>query len=888
MRKEIIISEANDLAVVFEDGRAVEFFLRHGDQLVGDIIWGQVEAVVPGIEAAFVNIGQDRNGFIHVADLPSAQAPRRHAAPKRPTIKVKERILVQIAKAPTGTKGARLTGRLTIPGRFLVLVPHDNRVSISRRIVETHERDRLRRLTLKLKDPGHGVIVRTEAIGRSEEDLRQDIEELIDIWADILHQVQIVNPPSLLHRDSDLIHRVLRDAISADVTKVVVDTASGYSKAREILKGWMPELARNVIHHRGPQPIMDRYKISEELEAAISPKVWLPSGGYLVIEHTEALTVIDVNSGRLTQSKSLADTVLRTNVEAAAEVARQLRLRDIGGIVVIDFISMDTESDRKKVLAAFHEALRQDKSRPQVTGFSEHGLIEVSRRRQGQNLLEQLTAPCEVCGGTGRIRTSNLLPAEPQVRAPRRLEETAALVHEISAEPLATEIILPEQVEEVAFDDEEEEGAEGEEEGEGAPGRRRRRRRRRRGRGAAEAPPLGHILTTTTPEGFTPEDEDEEGFLPPVLVPAEPPRGRERGGRGRGRERVAEPAGRSTAGGWEVEEVSLFEASPLGVEEVALDLFGPSERPERGERGGRDRGGRERGGRDRGGRDRGGRERVGGAEETDYRSYMREERRPAREGREGREPREVREPRPAAAAAAPTEYEVSAPRPRSRRVEVPQREAQPAAAAPVREAREPREVREPREAREPRRAEPRREAPVAAVAAKPAAPVAKPAALEEPKRPAFEAYVPEPAAKAPAIELPETLEAEAVPGLFVLKKKPKAASAAEVTEAKPAAKKAAAKPAAKAKAAPAPEEAVEEAKPAARRATTTRRATKAKAAPAAEAPVEEKPKAKTAKAKPAAKAEEPVAEKPAAKKATAAKKPAATATRRATKTKAEK
>ena len=167
MKKEIIISEANDLAVVFEDGRAAEFFLRSGDQLVGDIIWGQVEAVVPGIEAAFVNIGQDRNGFIHVADLPSAQAPRKQAAPKRPSIRVRERILVQIAKAPTGSKGARLTGRLTIPGRFLVLVPDDNRVSISRRITDTHERDRLRRLTLKLKDPGHGLIVRTEAIIQS-------------------------------------------------------------------------------------------------------------------------------------------------------------------------------------------------------------------------------------------------------------------------------------------------------------------------------------------------------------------------------------------------------------------------------------------------------------------------------------------------------------------------------------------------------------------------------------------------------------------------------------------------------------------------------------------------------------------------------------------------
>ncbi|HEY9723264.1 MAG TPA: Rne/Rng family ribonuclease, partial [Oscillatoriaceae cyanobacterium] len=485
MKKEIIISEVNDLAVVYEDGRAVEFFLRHGDQLVGDIIWGQVEAVVPGIEAAFVNIGQDRNGFIHVADLPSAQAPRRQAAPRKPSIKVKERILVQIAKAPTGNKGARLTGRLTIPGRFLVLVPHDNRVSISRRIVESHERDRLRRLTLKLKDPGHGVIVRTEAIGRSEEDLRQDIEELIDIWADVLHQMAIVAPPSLLHRDSDLIHRVLRDAMSAEVSKVVVDTAAGYQKAREILQGWNPELARNVVQHKGSQSILSRYRISEELEAAISPKVWLPSGGYLIIEPTEALTVIDVNSGR-TQSKSLADTVLRTNIEAAAEVARQLRLRDIGGIVVIDFISMDAASDRNKVLQAFHEALREDKSRPQVTGFSEHGLIEVSRRRQGQNLLEQLTRPCEECEGTGRVRTSPLVTGAHRHEAASRVEETSAIIHEITEEPMADEVLLPEG----------EAGEEEELEVEVAGNGGRRRRRRRRGRGRTGEVPMGHILTT--------------------------------------------------------------------------------------------------------------------------------------------------------------------------------------------------------------------------------------------------------------------------------------------------------------------------------------------------------------------------------------------------------
>lgn len=899
MRKEIIISEANDMAVVFENGRAAEFFLRSGDQLVGDIIWGQVEAVVPGIEAAFVNIGQERNGFIHVADLPSAQTPRKQMAPRRPSIKVKERILVQIAKAPTGNKGARLTGRLTIPGRFLVLVPHDNRVSISRRIVESSERDRLRRLTLKLKDPGHGLIVRTEAIGRSEEDLRQDIEELIDIWADILHQVQIVHPPALLHRDSDLIHRVLRDATSSDVTKIVIDSAVGYQKAREILKGWMPELVRNVSHHRGTQSILDRYRIREELEAAISPKVWLPSGGYLVIEHTEALTVIDVNSGRLTQSRSLADTVLKTNMEAAAEVARQLRLRDIGGIVVIDFISMDHASDRNKVLAAFHDALKQDKSRPQVTGFSEHGLIEVSRRRQGQNLLEQLTAPCPECAGTGRKRTSALLAEEGHVHQPSRNQaRDSALIHEITEEPIATEVVLPEVagVRYTAENDEEDEdvellipGEDDENEIEQSTGRRRRRRRRR-GRAGAEGAegvtPIGHMLTTTSPGGMSPEDEDEEGFLPPVMVPAEAEDilsrggrgGRGRGGRDRDRERV--PAARVSE---TRESAPLFEE--FGIEEVSLgDMFAtpaPSDRAP--ERGGRDRGG-DRG--DRGGRggDRGGR----GRDRFERGPRMEREEAPARPfGREER-PAFERGPRPAASAAAAPAYEVSAPAARTRRVER-KGEAEVVAAAPA--ARPERPTRSTRPARE------EAPTPVAApVARTPVAPQpeVKPAA-KAPARPAAKAApaAVQPAAPAPVpfkieehagfkLDLPEELETTGVTGVFVLKKKPKvaAAPAAEVAEKPAKATKAPAAKATKAKAVAAPaEEAAAPKKPAARKAavkatpveeapakapakkaatTTAKKATTAKAAPAeaetVKAPAKKATATTAAKKAPAAKA----------------------------------
>lgn len=401
MSKQIVISENNNLAVVFEGNKAAEFIMRQGDQFVGDIILGRVESIVPAIEAMFIDIGHDKNGFIHTADMP-AEHNRRHG--KQKPIEAGQRVLVQIAKAPTGTKGARLSGRISVPGRFLVFVPHDNRVCISRRITEGKERDRLKRIATSLKDPGHGLIVRTEAIGASEEELRKDVDELIERWAAILHEAQTRPSPALLHRDQDLITRVIRDWVSADIDKLVIDTEEGFAKARTILQDWMPDMVGRLELHRG-KDIMAAYRIGHELEQAIQKTVRLPSGGSIVIELTEALTVIDVNSGRLTSSKSLQDTVLRTNLEAAQEIARQIRLRDIGGIIIIDFISMDYAQDRQKVQRALEDALRPDKSRPQISeSFSEHGLIEVARRRQGQSLVEQLTSSCNSCKGAGRQR----------------------------------------------------------------------------------------------------------------------------------------------------------------------------------------------------------------------------------------------------------------------------------------------------------------------------------------------------------------------------------------------------------------------------------------------------------------------------------------------------
>ncbi|MEB3223690.1 MAG: ribonuclease E/G, partial [Candidatus Sericytochromatia bacterium] len=663
---------------------------------------------------------------------------------------------------------------------------------------------------------------------------------------------------------------------TGDVARIIVDTHTGYHKAREILQGWMPEVADQVVLHEGAQSIMEKYKIGEELDAAISPKVWLPSGGYLVLEHTEALTVVDVNSGRLTQSKSLAETVLRTNVEAAAEIARQLRLRDIGGIIVIDFISMDDQKDRQKVYQAFVEALKQDKSRPQVTNFSEHGLIEVSRRRQGQNLLEQLTLPCDVCNGTGRKKASHLLSETPGHLAFRqgRMEEEAA---EIADDMEGDEEDLVLDVGEAGGGN-----ADAGEIGEDGQRRRRRRRRRRGGRGRGEGE-VGPIFTA-------PGDElvvEEEGFEVERVSVVQAPRGGrevrearpardERSAREERRpardERPARedrrparderPAREDRRPAREAAPVA-FEEDGLGlVEEV--DLFGEGEprsagRDER--RGERERGGRDRG---RGGRD-GGRERFGGRDGGRERFGDRGGRDRDRFGDRGERGGFERPAAPAAESAGP--LQVTAPAPRVRRVERLTAPGEVAAAAPLAAP----------------AATPRQAAPAAARPAAPAAaPVAAPAAKVVTPAPRVEV----PRAPARPLPVPEEVAETTVSGVFVLKKK--AATRPSLDDLLGGgAEEAPAKPARKA-AAPKAEAAVEA--PAKAR-TTTRKAVevaveepvapKKATRKAAEAPAAEKPAAKAKAAaveKPAAKAKAAAVEKPAAKaKAAAVEKPAAQA-----------
>lgn len=404
MRKSLVISEQDSIAALLENDRVVEFFVNRGELLLGDIYTATVENILPGIDAAFVNLGKDKMGFLHANDVPGQGPLKERLVPK-------QKLLVQITKEPTGHKGPRVSTAISLPGRFLVLVPEERGVSISRRIAEARERARLKSVTNLLKPPGVGLIIRTEAKGQGEQELFEDFEQLWDRWQSVVSDGEASIGPTLIYRDQDLLYRVIRDAYSTDVNEVIVDSPDGQRRAQEFLSGWTGRNTQ-VLLHAGEEPVLVAKGIDREIEAALSDRVDLPSGGHLNIQPTEALTVIDVNSGRFTSSRTQAETVRRTNLEAAHEIPRQLRLRNVGGMVIIDFIDMESRKDQQLVLEAFQRALEDDRAKPQVGQLSDLGLVELTRRRQGQSLRELFTANCQNCTGLGVVPTLEIGYAE--------------------------------------------------------------------------------------------------------------------------------------------------------------------------------------------------------------------------------------------------------------------------------------------------------------------------------------------------------------------------------------------------------------------------------------------------------------------------------------------
>jgi ribonuclease E len=384
-------------------------------QIDGNIYRGRVQNVLPGMEAAFIDIGTPKNAVLYRGDVRYDRDDVETSSGPTPRIEEMLRpgqtILCQVTKNPIGAKGARLTQEVSLPGRFVVMVPNSTAFGISKRL-EEGERKRLRRIVEEVRPKGHGLIVRTAAEGASVEELAHDVDRLVGQWAKIDEEARRSSHPGLLYREPDLAVRIVREEFNRDYRGVVIDDEELFTQVRDYVRQVNPELVDRVEYY-DPEaenlPVFERYHVHEQLHKALDRKVWLPSGGSLIIERTEALTVIDVNTGKNVGKSSLEETVYRNNLEAAEEIARQLRLRDIGGIIVIDFIDMEIRENRGKVSAALRSALARDKTRTQVFDISELGLVEMTRKRVSEGLVESLSTTCAVCGGRGIVLDETLL-----------------------------------------------------------------------------------------------------------------------------------------------------------------------------------------------------------------------------------------------------------------------------------------------------------------------------------------------------------------------------------------------------------------------------------------------------------------------------------------------
>jgi ribonuclease G len=421
MKREIIISATpqETRVAIMEDGILVEFMADRpeAERLVGDIYLGQVEGVLPGIQAAFVDIGTDKAAFLHVSDLArddhhgeedeeEDDEKGRRYQPIQEQIKKGDRLLVQVTKEPIGTKGPRVTTQISLPGRFLVFMPFSNHIGVSRKIEEREERARLRTLAKEIvpEDAG-GVIIRTVGEELTREVFEREFKTLYGTWKKIQRRAKGARPPALIHREAKLTSGIIRDLFTEKVDALVIDSKDVYNEVKQYLMGVDPELMSRVHLYAEPRPLFDKYGIEEAIHEAFQRRVDLPSGGYIIIEPTEALVSIDVNTGRYTGKKDPEQTILKTNLDAARQIARQLRLRDVGGIIVCDFIDMESRANQDRVMQELRTYLNRDRARTRAFQISELGLVEMTRQRVRPSLYHTLTEPCSHCGGSGRVFT---------------------------------------------------------------------------------------------------------------------------------------------------------------------------------------------------------------------------------------------------------------------------------------------------------------------------------------------------------------------------------------------------------------------------------------------------------------------------------------------------
>lgn len=441
VKSEIIINAAihETRIAILEDSKLVEIWVERpeNERMVGDIYKGTVKAVIPGIQAAFVDIGMEKSAFLHVSDVSgdsidfsaqydvddddedddddegSSRQKRGRGAgrnrerkypPIESVIKKEQEILAQITKEPISMKGARITTEISLPGRFLVLVPGGGKIGVSRKIESWAERKRLKQVAQKHKPKGFGLIIRTVAEGKGEDEIEADVRELVRQYDDLKRKADAAVPPALIHKEMGMTSGMIRDLLCEDVDRVIVDSRANYDEIRHYLDTTSPALKNKVHLYQGKEPIFDTLGIEKEIENIFNRRVWLKKGGFLVFDHTEALTVIDVNSGRYVGKANQEETILNTNIESAIEIARQLRLRDIGGIIVIDFIDMHNMDHRRRVEDAFADALKNDRSKISISQVSEFGLMEMTRQRVRPSLLYTIAEPCPTCGGIGMVQ----------------------------------------------------------------------------------------------------------------------------------------------------------------------------------------------------------------------------------------------------------------------------------------------------------------------------------------------------------------------------------------------------------------------------------------------------------------------------------------------------
>ncbi|PCI30648.1 MAG: ribonuclease E/G [SAR324 cluster bacterium] len=421
MAKQIIINHArHEIRVALVEGGVVSelFYEREKKKsVVGNIYKGKVLKVLPGMESAFVDIGLEKAGFLYVDDIRVIDSnengeTEEHTGGRRKVrqdinslIKEGQDIMVQVSKGPIGTKGARITCNITLPGRNLVFMPHVNNVGVSRQIRDDKERIRLRKIVSNVKPEGTGFIVRTVAAGRSEEEFKHDVSYLISTWENVEKKFKTYRSPAVVYEDLNLTFRTIRDMLSPDVEALVIDDAHEYEKIKNYLTSYLPRYSSMVKQFTRKTGIFDYFGITQEIDKALSRKVWLKSGGSLIIDQTEALTAVDVNTGSFIGKKSHEDTIRTTNLEAVIEIVHQLKLRDIGGIIIIDFIDMELVENRQTVYQCLKDELKRDKARTKVLPISEIGLVEMTRKRNRENLGRYLRSACHYCDGTARIRS---------------------------------------------------------------------------------------------------------------------------------------------------------------------------------------------------------------------------------------------------------------------------------------------------------------------------------------------------------------------------------------------------------------------------------------------------------------------------------------------------